>query len=129
MKINKTIRELVRMKYDGRCAYTGKPLGDDWQVDHMISQYKHNYRQYEGDVHNIDNLYPALRIVNHYKSAFDIEGFRRYMTNFHIRLAKLPKKTSVERTVKRIQYMNNIADAFDITVDKPFSGLFYFETV
>ena len=29
-------RQRIYAKYQGRCAYTGKPLGDDWQVDHII---------------------------------------------------------------------------------------------
>lgn len=141
MTLTKQQREALRLKYSGRCAYTGQPLGDDWQVDHMTSIYKHSYNVYYTatrpeeindrikQVHHIDNLVPALRIVNHYKRSFDLEGFRRYMTDFHKRLAKLPKKTSVERTVKRIEYMNKVADAFGITPDKPFNGVFYFETI
>lgn len=125
--MNKKTREQVRLKYNGLCAYTGKPLGDDWQVDHMTSVYKHIYKGIESDVNNIKNLMPALRIVNHYKRSLDLEGFRDYMSDFHKRLGKLPKKTSVERTANRIIYMNKVADAFDITVDKPFDGLFFFE--
>lgn len=116
-------------------------MGDDWQVDHMTSVYKQTYEAHYTSsrpeeinekikkVHHIDNLVPTLRIVNHYKRSFDLEGFRRYMTNFHKRLAKLPKKTSVDRTVKRIEYMNKVAIAFGITTDKPFTGVFYFETI
>jgi hypothetical protein len=128
-------------KFNGLCAYTGKPLNDGWQVDHAMSKYQHTQNAYYScgsveevnvklkEVDNIENLFPALKIVNHYKRSLDIEGFRRYMSNFHLRLAKLPKKTLVERTKKRIEYMNNVASAFDITLDKPFSGKFYFETI
>ncbi len=125
--MNKKTREQVRLKYNGLCAYTGKPLGDDWQVDHMYSKYKHNYNSIQSDVNDIDNLTPALWIVNHYKRSLDLEGFRRYMTDFHKRLAKLPIKTSVERTAKRIEYMNKVADAFGINPQRPFGGLFFFE--
>lgn len=137
--MNKKTREQVRLKYNGLCAYTGKPLGDDWQVDHMTSVYKHTNNAYYtatnhedidviiSKVHHIDNLMPALRIVNHYKRSLDLEGFRRYMTDFHKRLGKLPRKTSVERTAKRIEYMNKVADAFDITPQRPFDGVFFFE--
>jgi len=67
--------------------------------------------------------------VNHYKRAFDLEGFRGYLLTFHLRLAKLPKTTNREKTKERIIYMNRIADLFGITVDKPFSGIFYFEQI
>lgn len=137
--MTKKKRSEVYKKFNGLCAYTGKPLNEDWQVDHATSKYKYSYNAYYSsesveevnaklkEVDNIENLFPALRIVNHYKRSLDIEGFRVYMSNFHLRLAKLPKKTMVERTKKRIEYMNKVAEVFDITPDKPFSGKFYFE--
>ena len=39
-----TKREKVYNKYGGKCAYTGKPLGQDWQIDHVTSQIKHEWR-------------------------------------------------------------------------------------
>lgn len=35
MYISKKDRQIVRSKYGGKCAYTGKPLAEDWQVDHV----------------------------------------------------------------------------------------------
>lgn len=125
--MNKKLREEVRLKYGGLCAYTGKPLGDDWQVDHMTPIFHYDMKLVEGEHNHINNLYPSLRIVNHYKRAKGLEGFRKYMKSFHKRLAKLPKNTKVLRTQKRKEYMYKIAEAFDIDVDKPFSGIFYFE--
>ncbi len=122
-------RELIYAKYNGRCAYTGKPLGDNWQIDHCISKRINSHRELIEDVNNIANLIPALSIVNHYKRAFDLEGFRNYMMNFHKRLAKLPKHTNVPKTMNRIRYMQEVADAFNITIDKPFTGIFYFESI
>ena len=143
-----TKRERIYAKYNGRCAYTGKHLGDDWQVDHMFSKEDIYYRaqrylansglnpkMYEKELkqavkekaNSDENLIPALRIVNHYKRSLDLEGFRERMKTFHIRLGKLPKNTKVPATVKRIRYMNEIAEAFGITPDKPFGGKFYFE--
>lgn len=112
-------------KFGGLCAYTGKPLGDDWQVDHMEPHFY--ARMYRRDPNRSDNLVPTLRIVNHYKRCKDLEGFRKYMLTFHERLRKLPKTTRVEKSAKRVLYMLKVADAFGITVDKPFSGVFYFE--
>lgn len=120
-------KQQVYDKFNGKCAYTGKPLQEDWQIDHVESQFEWDYNKKQGDVHHIDNLFPTLRIINHYKRSKNIEQFKEYMLTFHLRLAKLPKKTSLESTKKRIEYMNSIADAFDITVDKPFDGKFYFE--
>jgi hypothetical protein len=135
--MTKEKRLKVYQKYGGLCAYTGKPLSDDWQVDHVTSQFSHtywytgeeDYGEYKKKVHDIDNLLPCLRIVNHYKREKSLYSFRMYMTGFHKRLAKLPKTTRVPATERRIKYMNSVAEAFGITVDKPFSGKFYFENL
>lgn len=181
MAFSKKIRDIVQAKYNGLCAYTGKELGDDWQVDHIQSQYsfeqvlvkeahyKHRETKQEisidayqimfdellanfgkrddnfiavydykyipkklkphPDCHRIENLIPAIRIVNHYKREKDLEQFRHYMLSFHLRLATLPKRTLVESTKRRIEYMNTIADLFHISRNKPFNGKFYFETL
>lgn len=34
-KLNKTEREQLRLKYLGRCAYCGDPLGNRWHADHL----------------------------------------------------------------------------------------------
>lgn len=142
--MKKAIRILVYEKYNGLCAYTGKPLDDKWQVDHMTSKIKYMWNVVYGgiggytvegiqekakQVDDISNLMPALWIVNHYKRSLDLEGFRDRMMTFHKRLAKLPKKTSKPATEKRIAYMRQVSDAFDITPDRPFSGKFYFENL
>jgi len=130
MKMTKDKREKIKNKFNGKCAYTGKDLGDDWQIDHVIPKCLTLQGYHCINEHNsIENLVPALRIVNHYKRSLDLERFRYYMSYFHQRLAKLPKKTRLEKTKKRIEYMNNIANAFDINVDEPFGGKFYFETL
>lgn len=137
--MTKKIRQQVFDKYNGLCAYTGKLLGDDWQVDHVTSKIKHEYQTYWNKatlpeikqelkkVDQLSNLLPACKIVNHYKRGFDLEGFRAYMRTFHTRLSKLPKKPTVQKSIKRKAYMLKVAELFDITPDKPFSGIFYFE--
>lgn len=134
-------RHFVFDKYNGLCAYTGKPLGDDWQIDHMTSKsgsrfitYIHGNaeerrKQRVQALNHIDNLMPTCRIINHYKRSHDLESFRKYMLDFHKRLAKLPKKTNVARTEKRKEYMFKVAELFGITQDIPFSGVFYFEII
>lgn len=139
MAVSKKVREQVRLKFKGLCAYTGKPLDDKWQVDHVMSKVKNEWLKkgyacpkqivFLENVDCIENLLPALKIVNHYKRSLDLYGFRAYMLNFHTRLGKLPKKTLVESTQKRKEYMFKVAELFDITPDKPFNGVFYFETL
>lgn len=139
---------MVYNKFGGLCAYTGKPLGDDWQVDHINSKIRHWYNTVQETPHtgtiqeykeefnrrlkdgdNIDNLLPALRIVNHYKRSLDLEGFRSRMMDFHKRLSKLPKNPVSRQSIRRKEYMYQVADAFGITPEKPFNGKFYFETI
>ena len=168
MAISKALRKEVQDKFGGLCAYTGKLLDIDWQVDHVKSKtmyeqikvsdayflhqetgnritvnqyqelqwteaikYKHKPATFKphNSCHLIENLLPCIKIVNHYKRGQDLDLFRRSMISFHERLKKLPKNTLREQTKKRITYMNNIAELFEITVEKPFSGLFYFETL
>ena len=123
-------REAVRNKFGGLCAYTGKPLRN-WQIDHVIPICSPLWKRRDrmGKENEIDNLLPAIKIVNHYKRGDDLETFRAKMLTFHLRLAKLPKNTTLARTLSRIAYMRRIAELFDITIDKPFSGKFYFETI
>lgn len=123
--MDKNKRQKVFEKYKGLCAYTGKPLGDDWQIDHMEPPFYAS--MYQRDPNRPDNLVPALRIINHYKREKDLEEFRKYMLTFHERLSRLPKNPWVSKSIGRKAYMNKIADAFGITPDKPFSGVFYFE--
>ena len=135
--MKKQLREQVRLKYNNKCAYTGTELESDWQVDHIKSQFEHSYfysgeedfNEYKKKVHDISNLLPAQRIINHYKRSRNLEQFRVFMMTFHVRLSKLPKNTKIESTKNRIKYMNKVAEYFGITTEKPFNGKFYFETI
>lgn len=121
-------RDKIYNKYNGKCAYTGKLLPDDWQIDHIIPKSRIIQKYHNIKNHNdINNLLPTLKIVNHYKRAFDLIEFRMYMMDFHVRLSKLPKNPKVTKSIKRKAYMFEIAEAFGITIDKPFDGIFYFE--
>lgn len=129
-------RQKVFEKFGGRCAYCGCEL-DVWQIDHAVSKQYWYFIDYDDrtKVNDIANLMPSCIVCNHYKRAHCVEsyeshiGFRDYMLSFHKRLAKLPKKTMVPRTEKRKVYMQRIANAYGITVDKPFDGKFYFEKI
>jgi len=116
-------RDIIYNKYNGLCAYSGTPLEPDWQIDH-ITPKRHNGKN------NIDNLVPCQKIINHYKRALDIEDFRKlWLGGLHKRLSKLPKNPRTENGQKRKDYLLSIANYFNVTPDKPFSGKFYFETV
>lgn len=120
---SKIDRQEVYNKYNGKCAYSGTDLKDDWQVDHIVPIA-------HAGTNDIDNLMPVQRIVNHYKRALTLKNFREwYLGGLHERLAKLPKNPRSENGIKKKQYLLDIAELFGITVDKPFDGMFYFEKI
>lgn len=135
--MTKKKRQEVFDKFGGRCAYTGLQLEDDWQVDHLKSkvllEYYHSgkisYEELKRRTNGIENLMPALKIVNHYKRGLKLESFRAwYLGGLHERLKKLPKNPQSAASISRKEYLLKIAEAFGITPEKPFSGKFYFET-
>jgi len=132
MYISKKDREIIKQKFGGKCAYTGTDLKEDWQVDHvepLIRNWWDNTAMNE-KAHNINNMFPVQKIVNHYKGSLDLETFRTwYLGGLHERLNKLPKNPKVEKSIKRKAYLLEVAQLFGIEIDKPFSGIFYFETL
>lgn len=67
MKID---RKAVYEKYDGCCAYCGKPIEFmDMQVDHIIPKIR-------GGTDEFENLNPSCRRCNHYKRQMSLEAFR-----------------------------------------------------
>lgn len=128
--MTKAQREQIKMKYGGLCAYSGTPLEDDWQVDHIFPIIRDiggpGCMNPERDCP--DNMVPCQKIINHYKGSLPLETFRNwFLGGLHERLAKLPKNPRTDRSIKRSAYLNKVAGYFGITPDKPFSGRFYFE--
>lgn len=123
--MKKETREKVYNKFGGRCAYSGKEL-DVYQIDHITPKIFFELTGRSGK-DDIDNLIPCEAILNHYKRGLDLEGWRKYLLTLHLRLAKLPNKTRVHSTEKRKRYLLRVAELMDISVDKPFDGVFFFE--
>lgn len=130
MYISKKDREIIKNKFGGLCAYSGTPLKDDWQVDHVkpiIRNWFSNGAMFEKD-HNIDNMFPCQKIINHYKHSLDLETFRNWLLGeLHLRLKKIPKNPKTEKSKNRKEYIMEIANLFGIAEDKPFDKIFYFE--
>jgi hypothetical protein len=133
MRITPQIREVVRGKYNGLCAYSGTPLEDDWQVDHLEPVRRHPLtgamEHPERDC--IDNLVPCQKHINNYKTSMSVDELRsrQWLGGLHIRLAKLPKNPRTAASVTRIMRMNRLAAYFGITPTTPFSGTFHFEKI
>lgn len=132
MYISKKHREVIKNKFNGKCAYTGTELKDDWQVDHVKPRimFEIGSYPYEGNPNDINNLVPCQKIVNHYKRALDLETFRTWFLNgLHTRLKKLPKNPKVNKSIKHKAYLLEVASLFGISENSPFCGKFYFETI
>jgi 5-methylcytosine-specific restriction endonuclease McrA len=130
MYISKKDREIIRNKFNGKCAYSGTDLEPDWQVDHVVPVVRNWWdgTSIFGTFHVIENMYPCQKIINHYKHSYSLESFRGLLSTLHLRLIKMPKNPRTEKGVKRKDYIFKVAGYFGITEDKPFSGKFYFET-
>lgn len=126
-----TERERIKQKYNGLCAYSGTPLEDDWQIEH-IKPVRRNWdgtsRYPEDDCE--ENKVPVQKIINHYKHSMSLHEFKTWLlAGLHERLKRLPKNPRTEKSRKRKEYLLKVASYFDITPDKPFCGELYFEKV
>lgn len=107
--IPKKIRIRIYEKYSGHCAYCGTELEyKNMQVDHVTPLYT-------GGEDELYNMMPACRSCNHYKSTFDVEGYRKYLAGISHRLMRdsIPYQVAI-----RFGIVRHIKD--DVT--------FYFET-
>lgn len=81
--IPKKIREQVYQMFNGHCAYCGCKLEfKDMQVDHLIPIWSQNGSS------ELENLMPACRMCNFYKSTFTLDKFRENLETLYERLAK-----------------------------------------
>ena len=123
-------RERIYNKFGGRCAYSGTPLEDDWEIDHVHPVI----RSLDGsmlfkDADKETNMVPAQKAINRYKGSLGLQEFRDwFIGELHLRLRKLPKNPRKPHTKAKKKRMLKIAGYFGITEDKPFNGKFYFET-
>lgn len=84
--MKKEVRIKVYNKYDGHCAYCGKPIKyEEMQVDHLVAKNRGGYARYDEKtgksvvVHGEDalpNYMPACRACNFRKGTMRIEEFR-----------------------------------------------------
>lgn len=97
-RLTKEERLQIYNKYNGHCAYCGKPIEyKDMQVDHIKPLF-HNWsneekerilpKGYFGD-DSIENMNPSCRSCNFYKSTLTLESFRNDIGQITSRLNKL----------------------------------------
>lgn len=97
--MTKKLRDEVKKKFGGRCAYCGV-LAGSLQIDHIVPIYRDRYVGYLAKhavkaLETIDTLNPSCRRCNIYKSVLSLEDFRievsrqverarRYSLNFRM---------------------------------------------
>ena len=110
-KLVKDERIAVYEKMNGRCAYCGCELEyKDMQVDHVIPI---NGCLEQGE-DTLDNMLPACRSCNHYKSKSTLEGFRKMVENMPAVLMR-----------DSVTYKNAVR--FGLVTPTPHPVKFYFE--
>lgn len=110
-KLTQQERLEVYRKMGGHCAYCGCVIEyKDMQVDHVKPL---NGWSEEG-TDTLDNMLPACRSCNHYKSAMNLESFRKMVENMPTALAR-----------DSVTYRNAVR--FGLVAPNPHPVTFYFE--
>lgn len=85
-RLTKVERELVRAKFDGRCAYCGCELPERWHVDHLKPVRRRRFTQ-PGQAtmrlpkrHHLDNCMPSCPPCNIDKHARSLEQWRAWLS-------------------------------------------------
>lgn len=87
MRLTKEQREVVRGRFNGRCAYCGEPLSERWHADHFIA-VRRDFEFINGGTRNtgkllnpendrIENMMPACPPCNLDKHSMPLEAWRR----------------------------------------------------
>lgn len=77
MKLNKSQRSKLKMKFGGHCSYCGIILGDVWQADHLIPIRRNGDGTCMNPEHDvIENLMPACSVCNKNKHSYTLDFWR-----------------------------------------------------
>lgn len=109
-KLTKTERQEIYDKCHGCCAYCGYPLEyKDMQADHVIPLYN-------GGKDELDNMLPACRSCNHYKSTLSLDRFRAMVDR-------------IPETLERDSATYRIGRRFGKVTDNRYKTIFWFEVL
>lgn len=101
-------RRKIYAMASGHCAYCGCELPySNMQVDHVVSLER-------GGSDTLDNMLPACRSCNHYKSTLTLDDFRDSVERFPAVLAR-----------DSVTYKNAVR--FGVVIPNPKRVVFYFE--
>ncbi len=78
------LRNKVKNKYGGKCAYCGCSLNDKFHIDHLSPKFK-------GIDNSFNNLMPACPRCNLWKKSYSLEEFRKQIEMQVVRARKYSK--------------------------------------
>jgi 5-methylcytosine-specific restriction endonuclease McrA len=82
-----TKREKIFNKFDGKCAYCACELQKGWHVDHFLPLVRgHKGEQQYPERNEFENLMPSCPSCNNYKNSYNIEEFRRLISELRKQL-------------------------------------------
>lgn len=115
-KLTKAERQTVYDKCSGHCAYCGCEITiAQMQADHVIPmEFYDAYKTQGKDIDTVDNMLPACRSCNNYKSTLTLDKFR-------IAIEKWPFVLNRDN----VTYRNAVR--FGMVEPKPHKVVFYFE--
>ena len=117
-KLTQAEREAVYAKTNGHCAYCGAEITlKQMQADHVIPmEFFDAYKAVGKDIDNIENMLPACRSCNNYKSSLTLEKLRQAIERWPTILAR-----------DSVTYRNAVR--FRLVVPNPHPVVFYFEQI
>jgi 5-methylcytosine-specific restriction endonuclease McrA len=82
--MKKPDRELIRNKYNNKCAYCGCDLKKGWHVDHIepVVRGIESKEFSKPQNHTIENMNPACASCNIQKNSYTLEQFRYNIKQF-----------------------------------------------
>lgn len=87
MKLTKSQRAEIKMKFGGMCSYCGDLLGEKWQADHLIPIRRNGDGTCLNPEHDvIENLMPACSVCNKNKHSFSLEFWRKQLEDSNRKL-------------------------------------------
>jgi len=88
--ISKKKREIIKAKFNGKCAYCGVVLTrmhvdhvipHEYFLQHVLNKWQPDFLSHLGkdDLDHMDNYFPSCPVCNGAKYTFSIKGFKREM--------------------------------------------------
>lgn len=117
-QFSKELRKQIYDSCNGKCAYCGTEIElSRMQIDHIIPfDFQEFYSAHSYDLNDIDNLLPACRSCNNYKSSLTLDKFRNAIERFNEVLVR-----------DSVTFKNAVR--FGQVIQNPHPVTFYFEQI